>query len=260
MMLCREREAWWGLWAPAGGLRRWGPVASKVDTHRAGIHPESTSQAAVITWLFTVSGWTPTGVDSQKKRSDASDVARCAPQHTFWPGKEPENNGLAVCLRPARRALAPKKLSPNGFRRAFSLGVRWASAPRQPAPPDPSRPASPLRWLPLWTLAWIPEAAAGVHPKRERESVPFGALSPSCPSDSTILLQMSKEKVLQHSGVVHAFSRAAILVSASCQRRQAVVRSQPSSPLICFHGMRAAPDQTSLRSASSLQMHFCARS
>src|SRR5690606_1067266 len=36
------------------------------------------------------------------------------------------------------------------------------------------------------------------------------------------------------------------------QRRQAVVRSQPSSPLICFHGTRAARDHTSLRSASSI--------
>ena len=66
------------------------------------------------------------------------------------------------------------------------------------------------------------------------------------------MLQMSKRKVLQHIGVAHAFSRAAILVSASCHRRHAVVRSQPNSPLICFHGTRAARDQTSLRSASSI--------
>jgi hypothetical protein len=32
-----------------------------------------------------------------------------------------------------------------------------------------------------------------------------------------------------------------------------VVRSKPSSPLICFHGTRAARDQTSLRSAASIQ-------
>lgn len=49
------------------------------------------------------------------------------------------------------------------------------------------------------------------------------------------------------------FSRAAILVSASCQRRHSVVRSQPRSPLICFHGTRAARDLTSLRSTALIQ-------
>ena len=48
-------------------------------------------------------------------------------------------------------------------------------------------------------------------------------------------------------------SRAAIFVSASCQCRQAVVRSQPSSLLICFQGTRAARDQTSLRSSVPIQ-------
>src|SRR5690606_13005823 len=50
-----------------------------------------------------------------------------------------------------------------------------------------------------------------------------------------------------------AFNRAAIFVSASCQRRHAVVRSQPCSWLMSFQGTRAARFQTSLRSSSSIQ-------
>ena len=57
-------------------------------------------------------GWIPTGVDSQKKRSAASDAPGCAPQHRFSPGKEPENNGLAVWLSPVRLPVDPKKPSP----------------------------------------------------------------------------------------------------------------------------------------------------
>jgi len=34
----------------------WTPVASKVDSHGAGIHPESTQQDTVIAWLFAVYG------------------------------------------------------------------------------------------------------------------------------------------------------------------------------------------------------------
>ena len=73
-----------------------------VDSHRAGIHPESTSQAAVFELLFTVQGWTPRGVDSQKFEPVASDVPRFARQHTNIARKEPET---AVGWTPAGPSL-----------------------------------------------------------------------------------------------------------------------------------------------------------
>ena len=125
-----------------------------VDSHRAGIHPESTSQAAVFELLFTVQGWTPRGVDSQKFEPVASDVPRFARQHTNIARKEPE--------------------------------ISWLAG-----------------WTPVGPLP-DPGNHPEIHPhppKSKGENEPFGALSPSCLRNSTNLLQMSKEKVLQHIGV-----------------------------------------------------------
>ena len=41
-------------------------------------------------------GWIPSGVDSQKNRPDASEIARCAPQHTKCSGRNRKNNELAA--------------------------------------------------------------------------------------------------------------------------------------------------------------------
>ena len=82
-------EAWWTPEVDSMVASSWTPE-SRVST------PESTSQGAVIAWLFLVQGWIPRGVDSQKNGPVAGEIARCAPQHTFRPEKEPENNGLAV--------------------------------------------------------------------------------------------------------------------------------------------------------------------
>ena len=43
------------------------------------------------------------------------------------------------------------------------------------------------------------------------------------------------------------------MVSASVHRRHAVVRSQPNSKVIAFHGTRAARSQISLRSSTVIQ-------
>ena len=46
--------------------------------------------------ISAVLGWLPERVASQKSGPVASDVPRCAPQHTFSARKEPENNDLAA--------------------------------------------------------------------------------------------------------------------------------------------------------------------
>ena len=78
------------MWNP-----RWISLASDWTPESRVSTPESSSQVTVIALLFVVQGWIPRGVASQKNRSDAGDVPRFAPQHTFSAGKEPENNGLA---------------------------------------------------------------------------------------------------------------------------------------------------------------------
>ncbi len=52
--------------------------------------PESTSQDAVIAWLFQVARWLPTGVASQKFGPVAGDAPRFARQHAIIARKEPE--------------------------------------------------------------------------------------------------------------------------------------------------------------------------
>jgi len=84
-------------------------------------------------------GWLPEGVASQKNRSDAGDMPRCAPQHTFSARKEPENNGLGFLLSPVRSPVGPKKPSP------------------------PSHPVNrlPLAFRTVWTPIWIPVRTLG---------------------------------------------------------------------------------------------------
>ena len=88
------------------GLRMWNPrwisLASDWTPESRVSTSESSRQAIVIALLFMVQGWLPTGVDSQKNRSDAGDMPRLAPQHTFSARKEPENNGLAGLREAAR--------------------------------------------------------------------------------------------------------------------------------------------------------------
>jgi hypothetical protein len=88
---------------------------------------------------FRISGWIPRGVDSQKNRSDASDMPRCAPQHTFLAGKEPENNGLGFMLSSVRSPVGPKKLSP----------------------PSHTVNRLPLAFRTVWTPIWIPVRTLG---------------------------------------------------------------------------------------------------
>lgn len=85
-------------------------------------HPPRSPPAKLLLLrcYLRVLGWTPRGVDSQKNRSVASDVPRFARQHTFSAGKEPENNGLAICLSRVRSPVDPKKPSPTQVWRVFS--------------------------------------------------------------------------------------------------------------------------------------------
>ncbi len=87
----------------------WAKVACGIGgLLRGGFHrlPGWTPRREVSTWnpprkslllrgYFWFRGWTPTGVASQKNRSDASEVARFAPQHTFSAGKEPYNQWVS---------------------------------------------------------------------------------------------------------------------------------------------------------------------
>jgi hypothetical protein len=144
---------------PPGGLRRGGvhrlPAGLR---YPRGIHPARPVRCLNSRRFQASRVDSGLRVASQKSGAHAGETPSQARQHTFRPEKEPENNGLAVFLRPTRRALARKNPSPNGVRRAFSTGVRWAPALRQPVPPDPSRTASSRRWLPVRTPAWTPEA------------------------------------------------------------------------------------------------------
>ena len=142
-------------WFFVAGLRRRGPgrgpLASSWTPESRVSTPESTRQDAVIAELFMDRRWIPTGVDSQKNRSAASDAPGLAPQHTFSPGKEPENNGLEVWLSPVRLPVDPKNrrhprtpstacrssFEPSGPRSGFRFGL-WGP------PRNPSR--NRLRW------------------------------------------------------------------------------------------------------------------
>ncbi len=142
----------------------WIPWVDSVAGVQAGVHwlpaglrspgcpPRSPpDKMLLLRGYFCFRGWTPAGVDSQKNRSDASDAPRLAPQHTFSPGKEPENNGLAVWLSPVRLPLDPKNrrhprtpstacrssFEPSGLRSGFRFGL-WGP------PRHPSR--NRLRW------------------------------------------------------------------------------------------------------------------
>ena len=73
------------------------PLASSWTPESRVSTPESTSQVSVLLRYFRISGWIPRGVDSQKNRSDASDMPRCAPPYTVLARRDPFNiNGLDV--------------------------------------------------------------------------------------------------------------------------------------------------------------------
>ncbi len=151
----------------------------------------------------------------------------CRPRAVLESGWLPKKRGLSLAILRASPASIQKcRRRPRDFN---------GLADRTPAGPlgGPQKPAG--------------------RPLRNRGEPFPNALSPSCPTDSPDLLHVSNTKVLQHIGVAQTFSRVAILVSASCHRRHAVVRSTPNSPLICFQSTRAARDQTSLRSGPSIQ-------
>lgn len=114
---------------PCDGFRL---AESKVST------PEATSEGAVIALLFQVARWLPTGVASQNSGPVAGAMPSFARQHTFRPGKEPENKGLAAWTpaglcgslgKPAARPL-PARSSPENIAeiancRAVCLALRY---------------------------------------------------------------------------------------------------------------------------------------
>ena len=117
-----------------------GPTGFQGGLRSPGYPPRSPPAKLLLSRCYLrVLGWTPHGVDSQKNRSGASDAPRCAPQHTFSARKEPENNGLEVCLSRVRSPVDPKKPSP------------------------PSHPVNrlSLAFRPVWTPIWIPVRTLG---------------------------------------------------------------------------------------------------
>ncbi|NEX45478.1 hypothetical protein [Pseudotabrizicola algicola] len=77
----RRRAMVSGWWSP--------PASGWIPGSRAST-PESTSEGAVIAWLFQVAWWLPAGVASQKSGPVTGDVPRFARQHTNIARKEPE--------------------------------------------------------------------------------------------------------------------------------------------------------------------------
>ena len=65
-------------WTPS--LR--GPVASNWTPESTWSPPAESSQVFDFTSISGDLGWIPTGVDSQKNRSDASEIAHSAPPYT----------------------------------------------------------------------------------------------------------------------------------------------------------------------------------
>jgi len=147
----------------------------------------------LLRYYLRVLGWTPHGVDSQKNGSDASDMPRCAPQHTFSARKEPENNWLAVCLSPVRSPVAPEKPSPTQVWRVFSRITDGRLPVASPSIFTHHRRAAGSQL----DSGWSPESSR-VSTQRKWGEPSSDALSPSCLSGSMDLLHLSKTKVLQH--------------------------------------------------------------
>lgn len=72
------------MWNP-----RWILLASDWTPGSKVSAPESNRQVTVIALLFVSQGWIPSGVASQKKRSDTGDMPRFAPQHTVANRRDP---------------------------------------------------------------------------------------------------------------------------------------------------------------------------
>ena len=62
----------------------------------AGIHLRDPASLLILRRFQAFRGGFRARVDSQKNRSDASEVARCAPQHTKCSGRNRKNNELAA--------------------------------------------------------------------------------------------------------------------------------------------------------------------
>lgn len=75
-------------------------------------------------------GWTPTAVDSPRNRSDASEVARCAPQHTKNTEGYIKNNDLATFEESfsgqPRTTCTEKTVSKTPLGEGFRRGKQWA--------------------------------------------------------------------------------------------------------------------------------------
>ena len=179
------------------GLRMWNPrwisLASDWTPESRVSTPESTRQVIVIALLFVVQGWIPRGVASQKNRSDAGDMPRLAPQHTFSARKEPENNGLGFSFSPFRYSIDPKKPSPTQVWRVFSR----ITDGRLPVANPPIFTHHRRAAGPRLDSGWSPESSR-VSTQWKWGEPSSDALSPSCLSGSMDLLHLSKTKVLQY--------------------------------------------------------------
>jgi hypothetical protein len=120
-------------------LPKWAPESK-------GSTPESSNKLLLLLCYLGLTWWIPRGVASQKNRSVAGDIARCAPQHTFRPGKEPTKQCLGG-LRQARPAGAcPNNPSPSGLRSRVFIGRATGICPSPTRAPGlvPTRIAAPV--------------------------------------------------------------------------------------------------------------------
>ena len=87
-----------GPGGPRWLLLNWTPESTRYP-------PEESSQVFDFTKLSGDLGWIPSGVDSQKDRLDASEIARCAPHNSIYAERDPQNqrvrhrssSSLATC-------------------------------------------------------------------------------------------------------------------------------------------------------------------
>ncbi len=154
-------------------------------------------------------------VASQKIGSDAGELARLAPPVYV---RQQEGPVKSIAWKEAEKVCSGQAVT--------RLIGKPFSAPcfllRRPASDPDAAPDS----------GWTPSIHREGHAEcmilmREGESCPSSELSPSCPSDNTIMLQMSKGKVLQHIGVTahsdalrSSSEPAAIAAKPSCGRNR----------------------------------------
>jgi hypothetical protein len=85
-------------------LPKWAPESK-------GSTPESSNKLLLLLCYLGLTWWIPRGVASQKNRSVAGEVPRCAPQHTAAARRDPQNYAETPCSTLAGGADRPAHAS-----------------------------------------------------------------------------------------------------------------------------------------------------